>query len=120
MSHNEGDRIRAGTRTEVERARVLVVPLPPDHDGEPREAIVLFDREGKLRAFLNRCRHLPIPLDAGARRFLDKDGSILCATHGALYRPEDGYCYAGPCRGLSLRGLALDVDDAGVIWIERA
>lgn len=118
MNSNERRRIRAGTQADLESARVLVVPLGRDVDGRPLEAIVLLDRTGALRAYLNRCRHLPIPLDAGGRRFFDDDGSIRCATHGALYRPEDGYCYAGPCRGQSLHAVAVAIDEAGAIWIE--
>ncbi|MEE8263379.1 MAG: Rieske (2Fe-2S) protein, partial [Gammaproteobacteria bacterium] len=36
-------------------------------------------------------------------QFLDETGNLLqCATHGALFRIEDGFCVAGPCTGASL------------------
>jgi nitrite reductase/ring-hydroxylating ferredoxin subunit len=36
-------------------------------------------------------------------QFLDLEGRyIQCATHGALFRFEDGLCLAGPCPGKRL------------------
>ncbi len=32
-----------------------------------------------------------------------QDGqSLMCASHGAIYRARDGYCTTGPCSGTSL------------------
>lgn len=113
------ERIRAGARDELAGDRVLGVPIAPDPSGTPREALVLLDPSGNVRAYVNRCRHLPIPLDGGTRRYLDDSNRFLmCGTHGALYRREDGYCFEGPCRGQSLRTLDLEVDPAGTIWID--
>lgn len=112
-------KIRVGSIDELDRDRVLHAALAPDPKGTPREALVLLDDAGVLRAYLNRCKHLPIPLDGGSRRFLD-DGRrhLMCGTHGALFRREDGYCFEGPCRGDSLSALAVEVDASGVIWID--
>jgi nitrite reductase/ring-hydroxylating ferredoxin subunit len=112
-------RIRVGIVDELEGSRVLHATMTPDADGTPREALVMRDAGGVVRAYLNRCRHLPIPLDGGTRRFLDDDRRyLMCGTHGALYRLEDGYCFVGPCRGESLRAIAVEVDAAGAIWID--
>lgn len=112
-------RIRVGTALELEPDRVLFAAMPAEPDGTPREALVLRDDQGVVRAYLNRCRHLPIPLDGGSRRFLDDDHRyLMCGTHGALYRREDGYCFVGPCRGASLRALPVEIDATGVIWID--
>jgi len=64
-----------------------------------------------VRAWLNRCRHLSVPLDHDAPgEFLTGDRRhLVCGKHGALYRPEDGLCVAGPCRGASLRPLRVAV-----------
>jgi nitrite reductase/ring-hydroxylating ferredoxin subunit len=40
----------------------------------------------------------------------------LCQYHGALYRPDDGICVAGPCVGSRLRQLPVTVID-GEIWL---
>jgi len=115
-----GTWLQAGSVADLDRADVLGVPLPRDHERVPREALVLRDPSGTVRAYLNRCRHLPIPLDGGSRRYLD-DGKryLMCGTHGALFRREDGYCFEGPCRGDSLFALEVEIDPDGTIWISE-
>jgi nitrite reductase/ring-hydroxylating ferredoxin subunit len=82
------------------QGEVLVVSIP---GGSPaREALVVLDELGAPRAYANLCQHVPIPLDAGGRRFLDGAGLLACVTHGALYRRSDGLCVSGPCLGRSL------------------
>jgi len=88
-------------------------------DGRPREVIVLKDEGGQPRAYVNRCEHLPVPLDGGSRRFLSPDGAHLaCGTHGALFRFDDGFCTEGPCRGLSLEKVPLTVNKHGWVIID--
>ncbi len=107
--------IRVTPRDSLSGGEVRVVPLTAD-ERRPPEALVLLDQAGEVRAYLNECQHLPIPLDAGSRQFLDPSGAHLrCCTHGALYRLEDGFCVAGPCRGRSLRALPVRVDADG--WV---
>lgn len=89
---------------------VHIVHLSRDALGRPREALVLVDHTRTPRAYLNLCRHLPIPLDAASRQFL-AGGHLQCLTHGARYRLEDGLCVTGPCRGASLVALELRVID---------
>jgi len=97
------------------------VPLAPDAEGRPREAIVLRDGRGVPRAYVNLCKHLPIPLDAGSRDFIAVDGThLLCGTHGALYRREDGLCVDGPCEGESLDALELVDDDGQLVLLDDA
>ena len=111
----------AGTGSELAAKGALAAAISADPTGSPRQAIVLRDQAGVLRAYVNRCRHLPIPLDGGSQRFFDDSGDLLmCGTHGALYRREDGLCVEGPCRGLSLRPLPVSEDPDGTIWIEDA
>lgn len=65
---------------------------------------------GVLAAYRNRCPHTGAPLEWLPDQFLDLDGSFIqCAIHGALFRPEDGYCVRGPCTGESLRRIPLEV-----------
>ena len=45
---------------------------------------------------------------------LDKS-HILCATHGAEFRIEDGFCVLGPCRGQSLEPISVSVRDGDVV-----
>jgi len=56
--------------------------------------------EGRPYAYLNRCTHVPMEMDYQPGRFFDDTGQwLLCATHGAAYRPDTGACAGGPCRG---------------------
>jgi nitrite reductase/ring-hydroxylating ferredoxin subunit len=112
-------RVLAGTLAQIERGEVLTVSLSRDEFGRPREAIVLIDAKRTPRAYLNLCRHLPIPLDAASRTFL-RDGLLECATHGARFRIEDGFCVTGPCRGSSLFALELHIEGSHVFVIEPA
>ncbi len=73
-------------------------------------------RRGELlAAYRNNCPHTGAPLEWLPDQFLDLGNSFIqCAIHGALFRPEDGYCVRGPCIGQSLRRLTLDVRDGHV------
>lgn len=79
-------------------------------EGTARRAVFVIRRGERLFAYENSCPHVGSPLDWVPDRFLDRDGRhILCSTHGALFRIEDGYCLAGPCAGDSLKPVALAV-----------
>ncbi|HWS11212.1 MAG TPA: Rieske 2Fe-2S domain-containing protein [Rhodocyclaceae bacterium] len=72
---------------------------------------------GRVRAYLNRCAHVGVELDWMPGRFFDESGAFLiCATHGALYRPDDGSCAGGPCRGANLVPLPV-VEEEGEIFV---
>lgn len=96
---------------------VQAVTLPRGPDGRPREALVLLGSDGEPRAYLNRCRHLPIPIDGGSKQYLTQGGEyLLCGTHGALYRRDDGVCIAGPCLQLALERLTV-VHEDGMLYL---
>ncbi len=79
------------------------------------EIFVVRDANG-LRAYRNACPHTGGPLDWTPGRFLTRDGkAILCATHGALFRIDDGYCLRGPCAGQSLTPVPVAVRDGLVV-----
>lgn len=72
--------------------------------------------EGRPHAYLNRCTHVPMEMDYKEGRFFDDTGEwLLCATHGAAYRPDSGRCVGGPCRG-GLVKIALTEEDGRVRW----
>lgn len=111
-------RIDAGRRSELRPASVRLIRLPPQPNGLPQEAIVLLDEAGTLRAYVNRCQHLPIPLDGGSGRFLTDDGKFLsCGTHGARYRLEDGLCVEGPCGGRALEVLEVELEGDAIVLL---
>lgn len=110
--------VRAGAVAALERDRALVVKLPPLPWDMHREAIVVLDDHGAPHAYLNRCMHLPIPLDGGTRDFFDSTRRYLfCGTHGALYERGSGYCLSGPCRGKVLKAIEMRIDEGEVVLV---
>ncbi len=58
---------------------------------------------GAVAGWVDRCPHAGLPLAMAPNRYLTREGDlILCATHGALFRPGDGRCVGGPCAGQAL------------------
>lgn len=84
--------------------------------GEPARAFAL-RIDGQVRAYLNRCRHVPVELDWNPGEFLDADRRlIVCAVHGASYEPEGGRCVGGPCGRSRLAAITTLERDGEVYW----
>lgn len=67
---------------------------------------------GEINAYINSCPHTGVSLNWLPNQFLDYSGELIqCATHGAQFRPADGYCVRGPCQGQSLKPVSLFVRD---------
>jgi nitrite reductase/ring-hydroxylating ferredoxin subunit len=76
----------------------------------------LINDRGRFHAYVNRCRHMPTPLDFVRDQFVSEDGQFLrCYTHGALYEFATGLCIDGPCKGESLYRLPVRVDGGEVL-----
>lgn len=72
--------------------------------------------DGHVRAYVNRCTHVPMELDWQPNQVFDLTGRwLLCATHGAHYSPDTGACAGGPCRGGLVR-IELRETDGQVCW----
>lgn len=82
-------------------------------DATGREVRIFAVRRGAtVYAYLNRCPHRGTPLDWTQDHLLDAEGRhLVCATHGALFRVEDGVCLAGPCVGDQLVPVPLALED---------
>ncbi|MCU7915705.1 MAG: Rieske 2Fe-2S domain-containing protein [Candidatus Thiodiazotropha sp. (ex Gloverina cf. vestifex)] len=77
--------------------------------------VILLQKGGCLFAYRNRCPHTGVNLEWQPDRFLDfTDRYIQCATHGALFRIEDGYCLRGPCAGQHLNSIPLRMESGRV------
>lgn len=73
--------------------------------------------ENGVHGYLNRCAHLPIELDWNEGDFFESSGLyLMCATHGAVYTPDQGKCVGGPCRGARLRKLVIEEIENQVFW----
>ena len=85
-------------------------------DGDA-ESLILYRDGDQVRAWLNVCPHAGRRLDWAPGQFLkSKDGHLVCAAHGASFELAAGECVGGPCRGESLRAVAVDVRD-GAVWL---
>jgi nitrite reductase/ring-hydroxylating ferredoxin subunit len=86
-------------------------------DGDwPFRGLVV-QRRGAIFAYANVCPHRGHPLNLVEHDFLLPDGSLLrCASHGALFVPESGFCLAGPCASENLSVLECRVSD-GVVMV---
>jgi nitrite reductase/ring-hydroxylating ferredoxin subunit len=63
-----------------------------------------------VRGYVNACPHRGTPLEMFPDRFLDETRrQLVCSTHGARFRVEDGFCTLGPCRGSGLDPVAVEV-----------
>ncbi|OOG25700.1 (2Fe-2S)-binding protein [Thioalkalivibrio denitrificans] len=84
--------------------------------GDGPEEIFVVRHGDMVRAYRNSCPHTGGPLEWLDHQFLDDEGAfIVCATHGALFRIEDGFCFAGPCKRQSLSGIPVRVEDNRVV-----
>jgi nitrite reductase/ring-hydroxylating ferredoxin subunit len=82
-----------------------------NREGAGEVEAMLLNFDGKLYAYVNRCRHVGISLDWVENQFFTTDGRyLICANHGALYEPTTGGCVWGPCAGQSLHALAVEID----------
>lgn len=62
--------------------------------------------DGRVYAYVNRCAHVPVELDWNEGEFFDLTRDyLICATHGAHYQPNSGFCVMGPCKGQRLQAL---------------
>jgi nitrite reductase/ring-hydroxylating ferredoxin subunit len=83
------------------------------------ESLILHRAGDDVRAWLNVCPHAGRRLDWAPGKFLrNRDGQLVCAVHGATFELAQGECIAGPCRGASLRAVAVEVRD-GAVWLVR-
>lgn len=72
--------------------------------------------QGQPQAYLNRCTHVAMELDWQPNQVFDDSGQwLLCASHGAAYRPDTGECASGPCRGALVK-IPLSERDGVVFW----
>jgi nitrite reductase/ring-hydroxylating ferredoxin subunit len=71
---------------------------------------------GVVAGWIDHCPHAGMPLAVVPNRYLTRDGKfILCASHGALFRPDTGLCVGGPCGGKSLTPWPVRIDGERVV-----
>jgi len=84
-----------------------------------RAPMFVIRKDGAVFGYENRCPHYGTTLDWKPDMFLSVEKTeILCATHGALFRIEDGVCFAGPCPGRALTQVPLRIENGRVMLDE--
>ena len=87
-------------------------------DGDA-ESLIVHRHGTSVRAWLNVCPHAGRRLDWAPGKFLkSREGHLVCAAHGASFELAGGLCVGGPCRGDSLRTIAVEVRDGEVVLSE--
>ncbi|MDP3677801.1 MAG: Rieske 2Fe-2S domain-containing protein, partial [Methylotenera sp.] len=62
--------------------------------------------KGEPYAYINQCAHVSVELDWNEGEFFTaQQDFLICSTHGAHYRPDNGFCVMGPCKGKSLKSI---------------
>ena len=93
----------------------LFGPGPGPNADTDRFDMFVIRRGQKIFAYVNACPHALTPLDTFPDRFLTLDATrIICSTHGALFRLEDGFCTSGPCVNKQLIPVPVTLADGEV------
>jgi nitrite reductase/ring-hydroxylating ferredoxin subunit len=89
-------------------------------EGESQFKGFLVRKEGAVAGFVDECPHAGWPLAGGfGQNYLTRDHRyILCAGHGALFKPDNGECVSGPCFGDRLEPWPVRVED-GVVTTDE-
>lgn len=108
------------TASLVPRGRAMTLEV--DWEGHRLPIVLLRWARRGLRAYVNLCPHMGVPLDRAASGLFDgAKRHLVCTTHGALFRPADGVCVSGPCAGDHLDALeAVEVFEQIQVFIPPA
>ena len=81
---------------------------------------VVVKRDGEIFAYINSCPHWGTPLEIVPGNLMTRDKKhLFCATHGAQFRLDDGYCVDGPCEGDTLTPVVIAIEDGAVMLDEE-
>ena len=79
------------------------------------EECIVFRFDGKAYAYINRCVHMPRPLDCEQDLIFDATGRLLrCSMHGIVYKPQNGESVSTICEGERLRAVDLNEADGEI------
>lgn len=89
-------------------------------EGDWPLSLFLVRRGDSVWGYVNRCPHAGHELNLMPNDFLTRDGElIMCRSHGAQFRIDDGLCVFGPCPGTHLQKFSVSVVDGGVFAEEQ-
>jgi len=80
--------------------------------------IFVIRKDDQVYAYQNVCPHAQAPLEWNPDEFLDaKKENIICALHGAMFSIEGGDCLGGPCEGIGLTVVSVEIQAGEVLLI---
>ena len=83
-----------------------------------RESFIVIRKKDTVFVYVNSCPHIGTPLDFSPGSFLSQDKNfIMCSTHGALFRINDGFCISGPCAEQALTSVSIDIIEGSVFLL---
>jgi nitrite reductase/ring-hydroxylating ferredoxin subunit len=84
-------------------------------DGAYALSLLVHRSGADIKAYVNRCPHFSLPLNASPGHFVMLDGErVMCAFHGAVFRLDNGYCEAGPAATSFLEPVEVMIRDGAV------
>lgn len=95
---------------ELEASSTELIP------GDERTRFFVVKKNGVCHAYRNICPHAGAPLNWGNDKFFTYDNQfLLCSLHGATFSIETGYCFMGPCKGMSLEAVPFEIANNKVV-----
>ena len=85
--------------------------------GRSSFSLIAVALEDGARAYVNRCPHFGLPLNAEPDTFIGERGLLRCFRHFALFRLEDGHCVLGACEGEALEPIPVTRDETGAMRV---
>jgi nitrite reductase/ring-hydroxylating ferredoxin subunit len=83
--------------------------------GDDAFGLLIYRRGSEVRAYVNRCPHFFLPLNARPDTFLLlSNARIMCAYHSAVFWLLDGHCTAGPAHGMQLEKVPVSLCDGQI------
>lgn len=83
-------------------------------EGRDEECLV-FRFKGAVFAYINRCVHMPRPLDCQQDLVFDHTGRYLrCSMHGIVFTPETGTSISTMCEGQQLRTVEISEENGRI------
>jgi nitrite reductase/ring-hydroxylating ferredoxin subunit len=90
----------------------------PDREAVPVSYRRADGRDAELRAYLDLCPHVLLPLTRRGQRVLSGDGERLrCTKHGAEFAVADGRGLSGPGSACGLTPVPLRLEPDGTVRV---
>lgn len=78
--------------------------------------LILARTNGKLFAYRNECPHMNLPLANRSKAVINKEQNhLMCIQHAAEFSLENGLCVKGPCIGMKLEPVSIELTDDNVL-----